>query len=1029
MPWSGRPAGAPSRGAVENRGEDAQRAPPTMRERSLSEYAETILGEVAKRLRSRRAPSTTYRVQLGKDFDLDAAAGIVPYLHRLGITHLYASPFLRATTGSPHGYDVVSFDEVDEELGGRPALMRLSAALRRHGMGLIFDFVPNHMGIGSENAYWQDVLENGPSSAYAKFFDIVWKPVKDELEDKVLLPVLGDQYGAVLEAGDLCLEYGEGSFSIRYYDHRFPINPRYYPMILEPAVEGLDADAEEGEPPALDVEELLSICTACHNLPPRTETDPERVAERRREKEVIKRRLEALMGSSERIAARVHAMVEAFNGTPGDPASFDRLDELLDTQAYRLAHWRVAGEEINYRRFFDINDLAAIRMEDPRVFEANHRLVLELLSEGVIDGLRIDHPDGLYDPEAYFHRLQVEHFLDLCREVAAELLPEVSFEPLQPLLRAAWASDDRLRRPIYIVAEKILTGAETLPDRWAVEGTTGYDFLCRLTGVLVEGSARRAFDDLYHRFTGLRQSLDELLYEKKKLILYTSMASEVNILAYALNEITERNRRSRDFTLNSLRSALVEYIANFPVYRTYITPSRVDDQDRKAVETAIAAAKRRSPVTNVSIFDFLRDILLQRHVGQDDEEERRAKMEFTMKLQQLTGPVMAKGFEDTTFYVYNRLVALNEVGCDPGVFGCSVAEFHAKNAARRRGSLLTTTTHDTKRSEDARARLLVLSEEPEAWRKVLSSLSRIARRHRIRLGDDRVVPDRNEEYLLYQTLLAAWPFGPLGPEEHRAFVERIEAYTLKAAKEAKVNTSWINPDASWDEGLSRFVRNLLRDEAFLQTFTPFLRSIADAGIVNSLTQVLLKIASPGVPDTYQGCEAYSFSLVDPDNRRPVDFEALARSLDGLIAEAEVDPAGLCRRLWDAREDGRLKQYVTWRALNFRREHDDLFHTGEYLPVEAVGPRRDHVVALARRRGARAAIAVTPRLVSQMLREDDPWKDSHLLLPAGSGGAQWQDLFTGRVFRPEFIQRRPSLSLARLHDLLPLSLLVSGDRLS
>lgn len=999
-----------------------------MRERSLPENADLILGAVAKRLQSKPAPSTTYRIQLTKDFDLDAAAGVVPYLHRLGVTHLYASPFLRATQGSPHGYDVVSFDEVSPELGGEEALQRLAATLHTHGMGLICDFVPNHMGIGSENAYWQDVLENGPSAAHARFFDIVWKPVKDELEDKVLLPVLGDQYGAVLEAGDLCLGYGDGSFSIRYFDHLFPINPRHYPTILVHDLEGLTGGAAEEEiEQDLEVEELLSICTACHNLPPRTETDPERIAERRREKEVIKRRLEALLASSPRLSAHVQRTVEAFNGMPGDPASFDRLDELLAAQAYRLAHWRVAGEEINYRRFFDINDLAAIRMEDPKVFEASHRLVFHLLAAGTIDGLRIDHPDGLYDPEAYFHRLQLEHFLDLCKEEAGRQDLEVPFDSLRPLLRAAWASDDRFRKPVYIVAEKILTGSETLPDRWAVDGTTGYDFLCRLTGVLVDASAKRAFDDLYARFTGLRQSVGELLYEKKKLILHTSMASEVNLLAYALNRITETNRRSRDFTLNSLRSVLTEYIANFPVYRTYITPSRVDDQDRRVVETAIAAAKRRSPVTNVSIFDFLRDILLQRHVGKDDDEERRAKLEFSMKLQQLTGPVMAKGFEDTTFYVYNRLVALNEVGCDPAVFGCSVAEFHAKNAARKRGSLLTTTTHDTKRSEDARARLLVLSEQPEAWRKFLSTASRAARKHRILLPDDRVVPDRNEEYLLYQTLLAVWPFGELGPKVRQELVERIESYTLKAAKEAKVNTSWINPDATWDEGLSRFVRNLLADEAFLQVFAPFLRSIQDPGLVNSLSQTLLKITSPGIPDTYQGCETGCFSLVDPDNRRPVDFEALSRSLEELAQRAEEDPEGLCRSLWEGREDGRLKQYVTWRALSFRRDNDALFRTGEYLPVEAIGPRQEHVIALARRRGPRAVIAVAPRLVSRLLQEEDPWNETHILLPAGSGGAHWTDLFTRRVFRPEYVQRRPTLSLARLHDPLPLSLLVSGDR--
>lgn len=989
-------------------------------ERPLTELADSIVAEVAKELAARRLPRATYRVQLTPSFHLDDAARLVPYLHALGISHLYASPFLRASSDSPHGYDVVDHDQIDPRLGGEEGLERLVEQLHAHGMGLILDFVPNHMGIGSENLYWQDVLENGPSSAHAKFFDIIWKPVKDELENKVLLPVLGDQYGAVLEAGELELVYGEGSFWVHYYEHRFPINPRYFPMILEHRLGELQA---EGEEPALDVEELLSICTACHNLPPRTELDPARIQERRREKEVIKRRLEKLCEDAPRIAAFIEENLRIFNGVPGEPRSFDLLDELLGAQAYRLAHWRVAGEEINYRRFFDINDLAAIRMEDPLVFEQTHALTLDLLNKGWLDGLRIDHPDGLFDPEGYFRRLQRERFLDQCRRVAERLDPETPFEAVAPLLRAAWASDEKLQRPVYIVAEKILVGNESVPQRWAIEGTSGYDFLCRLIGIFIDPRGKKPLDELYLRFTGVRQSVGELLYEKKKLIINTSMASEVNILAYRLNRISERNRRSRDFTLNSLRSALIEYIASFPVYRTYITPSQIDATDRRNVELAITRAKRKSPVINVTIFDFLRDILLLRHGADAGEEERRDQLDFAMKVQQLTGPVMAKGLEDTTFYIYNRLLALNEVGCDPSSFGTTVSDFHAANLARPRGSLLASSTHDTKRSEDARARLAVLSELPEEWKTLVGKLTRVSRRHRVRVGEDRLAPDRNEEYFLYQSLLAAWPLGELDEARRADFVSRMEAYAVKAAKEAKVNTSWVNPDAGWDEALVLYLRRLLSDEAFDRAFLPFQAWVAEAGIHNSLSQALLKLVSPGVPDIYQGCERFDFSLVDPDNRRPVDFDRLADALREMEAE---DREALCAALWASRQDGRIKQYLTARALWLRRRAAELFSTGDYLPLEFAGPAREHAVGVCRRKGPRAVIAVAPRFVARLLGQPEPWKDTYLLLPGGTGGAPWRDWLTGSTLRPQGARQRNALPLAELFRTLPLALLVSGE---
>ncbi|HEY0838724.1 MAG TPA: malto-oligosyltrehalose synthase, partial [Vulgatibacter sp.] len=979
----------------------------------VRELADRIYDEVAARLRRRRIPSSVYRVQLSSAFPLHAAAKLVPYLDDLGICDVYTSPYLRAAAGSTHGYDVVAHDSIDQEMGGEEGLRLLAEALHARDMGHLVDLVPNHMSISSENQLWQDVLENGPSSTYAPFFDVVWKPVKDELENKILLPVLGDQYGAVLEAGDLRLKLSQGTFFICYFEHRFPINPRHYPMILRHRLDRL----EEGLPPNdVVIEELLSICTACDNLPPRTETDPDKVEERRREKEVVKRRLDTLCKSSPAVLAFVEENVREFNGERGDPHSFDLLDELLDEQAYRLAHWRVAGEEINYRRFFDINELAAIRMEDPKVFEETHRLVLRLLADGIVQGLRIDHPDGLFDPKTYFERIQEQHFLEVCRRHAeSEGAPA---DRVLPYVRARFEAEGArggFSRPVYVVAEKVLGLGETVPETWPIDGTTGYEFMNSLNGLFVQGESRRAIDDVFSRFTGLRLQLEELLYEKKKLIMSTSMASEVNLLAYQLNRISEMNRRSRDFTLNSLRSALVEYVASFPVYRTYISDEGVDERDRRYVERAIARAKRRSPVVNVTIFDFLRNVLLARHGGHLSDEERERRLDFSMKLQQLTGPVMAKALEDTCFYIYNRLISLNEVGGEPRQFGVTVADFHAQNGERletARGSLLATTTHDTKRSEDVRARIDVLSELPGEWKSALSRLSKAARKHRIKLAEDRIAPDRNEEYLLYQTLIGAWPFGELDGERRAEFTERIAAYLLKAAKEAKVETSWINPDAAWDEALGIFVRRILADDAFVAELLPFQRRVAEVGIRNSLAQTLLKIASPGVPDVYQGCEQWCFTLVDPDNRRPVDFDRLVRELDEIRQAWDAagdDTSGLATDLWTSRHDGRVKHLITWRCLEARRRRPELFLDGDYVPVECAGPRGDRAVAFCRRRG--------PRLVAPLVDEEaagtDPWEGTYLLLPGGAGGTSWRCAFTGAIHRPVPIRGSPTLPLSSL----------------
>ena len=734
---------------------------------------------------SRRRPRSTYRLQLTPAFRFADAAALVPYLAELGVTDVYISPPFAAAPGSMHGYDVVDHNLLRDELGGARSYGELCAAIRRAGMGQLVDFVPNHMGIGPQNPWWLDLLENGPSSAYAPYFDVDWKPIKDELEHKVLVPILGDQFGEVLERGELKLVREGGAFFITYWEHCFPVTPRQVPHLLGHRLEALRAELGAGD---VNVQELESIITALEKLAPRDAVSPDTVAERAREKEVAKRRLAALFEASPRIAEFVDENVRIFNGTPGQPRSFDLLDELLEHQAYRLAHWRVAGEEINYRRFFDINSLAAIRMEDERVFRDTHQLVFRLVREGLVTGLRIDHPDGLYAPSAYFRRLQQE------------------------------------QEGLYVVVEKILEGNEKMPGSWQVDGTTGYEWLNAVNGLFVDGRNGAAFSELYARFTGIRQRWSELIIDKKRMLMRSSMASEINMLAFRLNRLSEGNRRTRDFTLNALRSALVDYVARLPIYRTYVEgndASSVDERDRQYIESTIRAAKRGSRELNRTIYDFLRSVLLL----EDATDESR---EFVRKLQQVTGPVTAKAIEDTAFYVYNRLVSLNEVGGDPQRFGVSVEEFHQANAARLAdwpGSLNTTATHDTKRGEDVRLRIDALSEIPAEWEQRIQRWAGLSASAKTTDDSGEVAPDANDELLVYQTLIGSFPDDGRISDEYRA---RVGQYLEKAVKEAKVHSSWTNPDEGYEKAIRDFADALLSSPPFLADFVPFVQRVAAA---------------------------------------------------------------------------------------------------------------------------------------------------------------------------------------------------------
>jgi (1->4)-alpha-D-glucan 1-alpha-D-glucosylmutase len=936
-----------------------------------------------------RIPTATYRLQFNKNFTFRDAGALVPYLNELGISDAYASPYFQAGAESLHGYDITDHNKLNAVIGSREEYDAWVAELHAHGMGQIVDFVPNHMGIADgQNLWWQDVLENGPSSQFAPYFDIEWRPLKQDLHDKVLLPILGEQYGRVLERGELKVRYEAGAFTLHYYEHVFPIAPGTYRFILDLALEIL-APSTEAEFYA----ELQSIRTALEYLPRRTETAPEKISEREREKEVIKRRLERRCAEAPEVLAAIETAVEQINGRPGDARSFDRLDELLNAQSYRLAFWRVAAEEINYRRFFDVNDLAAIRMEVPEVFEATHRFLFELIGSGAVTGLRIDHPDGLYQPLEYLQKLQRR-----CGE----------------MLKSATSDDGRA---IYLIAEKILMRDEKLRRDWPVYGTTGYDFANDVAGVLVDGAAEDAMTKTYKRFIGHSTHYGHLVYAKKRLVMRISLANEVSMLGNMVDRLSEQNRWFRDFTLEALVRAVHETIACFPVYRTYVVPGQpVSEEDRTVIERAIVTAKRRNPTIEESIFNFLRDLLLLRLPENVNSEERAAHEHFVLKFQQFTGPIMAKGVEDTVFYIYNRLVALNEVGGEPQQFGLSLDSFHQRNAERQRdwtATLLATSTHDTKRCEDVRARILSLSEIPQLWARSLGAWRTANRKFKKRVNELEA-PDANEEYLLYQTLLGTWPMerdGAPSPAASEQYIARIQQYMTKALKEAKLNTSWIQPNAEWDNAMAEFIASILAGGArnkFLPAFFPVAMEVARLGAINSLAQIVLKLTSPGVPDIYQGTEVWDDSLVDPDNRRPVDYERRRE----MLAQAQNASAEELLRCWP---DGRIKLRAVQTLLRLRRENRALFLEGGYEPLNFRGAFKDCAIGFVRRNGDAAVLVLAPRLSGRVgfPPMGARWQDTMATLPEWLSGKKFRDVFCAGEVRPENFELKLSDAMSRL----------------
>ncbi len=945
-------------------------------------------------------PLATYRLQFNRNFTFAQATEIIPYLAALGISHCYASPYLRARPGSMHGYDIIDHYQLNPEIGTPEEYDRFVETLHQHNMGQILDIVPNHMGVmGADNVWWLDVLENGEASNYAGFFDIDWEPLKDELQGKVLVPVLDGQYGDVLDKGDLKLAFDseKGEFSIFYYQHKFPIDPREYPFILRRQVdrltEALGADNQ-------DLLELQSLTAAFGHLPTRMQIASDKKAERNRDKEIHKRRLATLCGQSPQIADFIQENVAALNGTPGNSRSFDELHELIKSQAFRLAYWRVASDDINYRRFFDINDLAGIRMENPDVFEATHRLILELIRDGKVNGLRIDHPDGLFNPAKYFEQLQAGS-------------------------------------RVYLVVEKILSGDEPLPAEWPVHGTTGYDFSNLVNGLFVDSSAASKIERAYRGFLGEAEEFREVLHHCKKNVMRNALASELNVLANLLSRIALSNRHTCDFTLNSLRYALSEIVAHFPVYRTYLTEESVSPRDREYIDIAIDAAKNRARSQDTSVFDFIHRVLTTREGDEPGNVYRRAFITFAMKFQQFTSPVQAKGLEDTAFYRYHPLMSINDVGADPLEFGVTLEEFHRKTALRAREwpvSMLATSTHDSKLAEDVRARINVLSEIPGRWR-LKARQWRLMNRDKKSLFEGGEAPSRNDEYLFYQVLIGTWPTE--GEQPTAELRERLKNYMLKAAREAKQVTSWANQNAVYEGALGSFVEGVLDPSThseFIADFSAFHGWIARVGMVNSLSQVLIKLTSPGVPDIYQGSELSEFRLVDPDNHQPIDFARRQKMLCEMISLAPPQLPDFSHCLADKfvsgqDREGRSKLYLTWRALGARQRHAELFQRGVYVPLNVEGNAANHLIAYARVHGEDRAIIAAPRMATALVEESgasftrDFWRETRLVLPAEFGNSEFMHCLTGeREIRCHEHNGGVCLELAGLLDAFPWLLL-------
>jgi (1->4)-alpha-D-glucan 1-alpha-D-glucosylmutase len=929
-------------------------------------------------------PLATYRIQFNAGFNFQDATTIIPYLAELGISDLYASPILTARRGSSHGYDVVNPQEINPELGGMEDFEGLVAMLKRYEMGWVQDIVPNHMAFSSQNHILVDVLENGHDSQYRDFFDIDWNHPYNGINGRVLAPFLGKFCGDCLENGELKLRYDQAGISINYYDQSFPLRIESYSHILMYDLSRLREQLGRNHPLFI---KLLGVLYMLKYIPSGAEG-----RERYDQITFIKRMLWELWNESAEVKAFIEQNIETFNGEAGKTESFNLLDSLLNEQFFRLAYWKVGNEELNYRRFFTVNDLISLRVEDQKVYDTAHAFILQLVQEGKLTGLRVDHIDGLYDPAQYLTRL---------RDGAPE---------------------------IYLIVEKILEADEELPLNWPIQGTTGYDFMGKVNGLFCQQTNESEFDAIYHQFIGKFVDLEKLIDENKRLIIGKHLAGDIDNLAHLLKQIADRHRYASDFTMYGLKRALVEILAVFPVYRTYISREGASKADQECMQWVVRRAKENLPDFGNELY-FIEKFLsldFDDHLSQEDE---KLWLHFIMRLQQFTGPLMAKGVEDTVFYVYNRLISLNEVGSSPAHFGLSIDDFHAFNQMRSSHwphAMNATATHDTKRGEDVRARINVLSEMPQEWVDCLKQWHEINVAHKVKVGN-LSAPSRNDEYFFYQSLLGAFPFHEA---DYPNFVQRMKDYIIKAIREAKNHTAWIRPNAEYENAFMQFIDRTLDNSAknpFLEAFRPFQRKIQHYGIFNSLSQTLLKLTTPGVPDFYQGTELWDLSLVDPDNRRPVDFDLRLDYLKEIKTKTRSkSKKGILTYIEDllkTPEDARLKLFLIYRALQARRTHAELFQRGSYEKLTVLGSLKGHVIAFTRELGDMRAIVVVPRLLTELIKEgeyplgEQVWHETRILQPPGSS-AVLHNALTG-----EEIQSEETLWLKEIFTHFPVALLV------
>lgn len=957
-------------------------------------------------------PTATYRLQLNSSFGFQNAAQLISYLQALGISHLYLSPILKSKSGSTHGYDVINYDQINENIGTVADFSALAKALKKQAMGIILDIVPNHMYINdSGNRWWQDVLEYGANSAYANYFDINWESDTPNLLNKVLLPLLEESYSDALEREKFKVVYNHGLFIVDLSFIQLPTDPSSWRLILDPIVKCAEKKLSSDNEGLVELKSILALISTL----PGMEIQKENKKAAQKTKEEIKKRLENLTTRGDELYRLINDFLQEFNGSKHIPHSFDRLETFLDEQHYRLCSWKFGNEHLNYRRFFDYTDLAGIKTENPEVFIATHKIFFAFMEKGLLDGLRIDHIDGLWDPQQYLEDLQSH--CQLARKTQNHSVKEGKFE------------DD-----LYTVVEKILIGNETLRKEWCVHGTVGYEFLNDLNGIFIDQSNKMPMIETYQQFSGVTVKTSDLLHICKSSILRSSLASELRSLAEKLLQLSE----SDSLTIENLQEAIVNIIASFPVYRTYIRAVNepINAEDKSFIHSAILDAKSRTDESNAFIYDWIQRVLLLNFSEESSEEKKEGWKNFVMNFQQLTAPVMAKGVEDTAFYRSYALSSINEVGADLDRFGISLDTFHEKIIARREAfphSMLTTTTHDTKRSEDVRARINVLSEIPKEWKLAIDRWSTFNLRHKI-YENEKVIPNANEEYLIYQTLVGSWLPEFNKNEIPVNYVNRIQAYMKKAIREAKINSNWHEPDLLHEKGVELFIEKILASDniEFLEDFNNLVSKVIPAGMLNSLSQTTIKLTSPGIPDIYQGNEVWDFSLVDPDNRRPVNYQKRIALLKEIHEEESAQGEPFIRKMLDHPENGKIKLFATHKILQLRHKMSELFTHGIYLPLNVTGNGKSHIIAYARLHEENAVLVIVPRFFASLLDDcsgseeqfplnlkNEVFKKCSILLPTELKNFGFLNIFTNKVTEHQIGEKLGEIHIEECLDSFPL----------